>query len=58
MKYIKRKTTTKPMAGLIVDTDNISDKTKNTYSARVIDEKINERLDKTLEEIEILLGGI
>ena len=58
MKYIKRKSSAKPMFGLIVDTDNISDKTKNTYSARVIDEKINETLNKTLEEIETLLGGI
>ena len=39
MKYIKRKSAVKPMSGLIVDTINIDDKTTNTYSARVIDEK-------------------
>ena len=41
MKYIKRKSAVKPITGSIVDTTNIADKTSNTYSANVIDSKLN-----------------
>ena len=37
MIFIKRKSALKPISGEIVDTENISNKKKNTYSARVID---------------------
>ena len=37
MKFIKRKSAVKPITGSIVDTTNIDDKSKNTYSANVID---------------------
>ena len=41
MRYIKRKSAVKPITGSIVDTTNIDDKSKNTYSAGVIDDKIS-----------------
>ncbi len=40
IKYIQKKSTVQPITGKIVDTLNIEDKTKNTYSARVIDQMI------------------
>lgn len=40
-RYIKRKSAVKPITGSIVDTTNIDDKSKNTYSAGVIDDKIS-----------------
>lgn len=40
MKYIKRKSAVKPITGSIVDTPNIDDKSKNTYSARIIEEQL------------------
>ena len=42
MKFIKRKSALKPITGSIVDTFNVNDKTKNTYSANVIDELVKE----------------
>ena len=39
MKFIKRKSAVKPITGSIVDSTNIADKTSNTYSAKIIDEK-------------------
>ena len=44
MKYIKRKSALKPITGSIVDTTNINDKTKNTYSANVIDGKLQRHI--------------
>lgn len=41
MLYIKRKTQVKPTTGTIIDSASIKDKKKNTYSARVIDNKEN-----------------
>lgn len=43
MKIIEKKSTVKvdKTSGSIVDTTNIEDKTTNTYSARIIDEKTN-----------------
>ena len=37
MIFIKRKSALKPISGEIVDTENISNKKKNTYSARIIE---------------------
>lgn len=44
MKIIEKKSvvTLSPATGSILDTTNITDKTTNTYSARVVDEKIAE----------------
>ena len=44
MKYIKRKAALKPITGSIVDTTNITDKTTNTYSARLIEEQLGNLL--------------
>lgn len=40
MIYIKRKSAVKPINGKIVDSFNVVDKSKNTYSAKVIDELV------------------
>ena len=42
MIYIQKKSTAQPITGKIVDTLNIEDREKNTYSARIIDEKVAE----------------
>ena len=44
MKYIKRKSAVKPITGSIVDSTNIDDKTKNTYSAEIIDKTKQNKL--------------
>lgn len=46
MKYIKRISGVKidKLKGTIVDSETISDKTTNTYSARIIDKKIEENV--------------
>lgn len=41
IKYIQKKSTVQPIAGKIVDTLNIEDKEKNTYSARIISMLLN-----------------
>lgn len=40
IKYIQKKSAVKPLTGKIVNTVNIDDKTTNTYSASIIDQKI------------------
>ena len=40
MKYIKKKSISKPISGKISDTLNINDKNTNTYSAKIIEELI------------------
>ena len=45
MKTIKKVAIShiEPVTGSIIDSNNISDKTKNTYSARVLDSKFNDK---------------
>ena len=40
MKYLKRKSVSKPIQGSILDTKNIENKTLNTYSSNIINELI------------------
>ena len=41
MKYIKRKSITKPLNGNIIDSINTENETLNTYSIRILKELIN-----------------
>ena len=41
MKYIRKKSISKPISGSISDTLNIEDKKTNTYSAKIIEELIS-----------------
>lgn len=50
MLYIKRKTQVKPTTGTIIDSASIKDKKKNTYSARILDNK--ENASKELMELQ------
>ena len=57
MKYIKRKSAVKvdKLSGSIVNTTNIENKAENTYSAEIIDGKLNEK-DTNLNNLMNAIG--
>ena len=58
MIYLKKVSTTKPVSGNIINSKNITDKEKNTYSAKIIDELISNNESGGTELTEEMIQSI